>query len=348
MSFETITIDGFPPIKSISINVSAEEAARSANAELVIKGAGVPIVIGQDVTIKASGTLMLTGYVRDINTGYGESDRSLSCGLISRTVDFIECSAEHPTGEILDKDLAAIAKELDSVGVGIKTDGSTFPKEGRHKLAVGESAFSSIERRARGRGALIHDTAQGQIMLATKSAGMHKGMLKRGLNILPGASANFTERDRHSDIKIRGQATEGVDKQQLRPQATAKDGGVKRHRPLILMHEGEATVDRMKQRATWLSRRAVGNSVTASIPVTGWRDAAGEIWQPNWLVHVEDDWLGIEGLMIIKSVTFDQNNMTYATLSLADPRALGGDNPRGKSAGLYSAPAASDAEYEDE
>lgn len=350
--FETVKIAGFPAIKSITISVSAEEAARSANLDLVITGSGLPIELGQDAKIEASGTLMLTGYVRDIGTSYsvdsGGAERTLTCGLISKTVDFIECSAEHPTGEIFDKDIVGIGKELDTLGIGVKSDGTNFPKEPRHKLALGESPFSSIERRARGRGALIHDTAKGQIMIASKPAGMHAGTLRRGVNILSGASANFTEAGRYSDIAVRGQATEGSGKQQLRPQTSARDSAVKRRRPLILAHEGETTLDRMKKRATWTARRAAGNSITAQIPVTGWRDANGEIWQPNWLVQVEDDWLGIEGLMIIKSVTFEQGEMTMATLSLADPRSLGGENPRGKNVSSYAAPGVIDAEYTDE
>jgi prophage tail gpP-like protein len=346
--FETITIAGFPSVKTITIDVSAEEAARSANLDLVISGPGLPITVGQEAAVDATGTRILTGYVRDIATGYEADDRSLGCSLVSRTVDFIECSAEHPTGEIFDEDIVAIAKELDSLGIGIKSDGARFPKEPRHKLGLGESAFSSIERRARGRGALIHDTPKGQIMIASKPGGIHTGTLKRGVNILPGATANFTEANRYSHTKVRGQATVGTGKQQLRPQTSVHDKGVKRHRPLILAHEGETTIDRMKKRAAWSARRAAGNSVTANLPVTGWRDEAGMIWQPNWLVHVEDDWLGIEGLMIIKSISFSQADMTVATLSLADPRALGGDNPRGKNASNYAAPGLVDAEYGEE
>lgn len=346
--FEDVRIVGFPPIKSITISVSAEEAARSANMDLAVKGAGIPVALGQSAMIDASGTLMLTGYVRDIGTGYGQADRGLSCSLISRSVDFVECSAEHPTGEIFDKDLVGIAEELDTLGIGIRSDGTKFPPEPRHKLDIGESPFTSIERRARGRGALIYDTPKGEIMIASKPAGMHAGTVRRGENILPGASASFTEADRYSDIAVRGQATEGTDKQQLRPQTSVRDTGIKRRRPLIIVHEGETTVDRMKKRAAWTARRAAGNSVTANIPVTGWRDDNGQIWQPNWLIMVEDDWLGIEGLMIIKSVTFEQGDMTMATLSVADPRALGGDNPRGKNVSSYAAPGVIDAEYEDE
>ncbi|WP_080819373.1 phage baseplate assembly protein [Agrobacterium deltaense] len=346
--FETVACEGLPPIIRINIRVSAEEAARSAQADFVITGSGLPVAPGDVVKITATGDLMLTGYVRDVDTGYDEESRALSCGMVSRTVDYIECSAEHPSGEILDKSLADIARELDSHGIGIETDGSDLPKEARHKLMVGESAFSSIERRSRGRGALIHDTPEGRVKIATKPAGKHAGKLQRGVNILPGSSASFTEKGRYSDVKVRGQATEGTDKQQLRGQSSAKDNGVRRKRTLIIPHEGETSTGRMKKRAAWQVRRAAGNSTTANIIVSGWRDEAGKLWQPNYLVYVEDDWLGLEGWMVIKDIDFEQGEMTKATLSLADPRALGGENPRGKTASGYSAAAVNEGDFEDE
>lgn len=345
---ETIVCSGLPEVKSFSMTVSAEEAARTASGDFVIVGPGLPTFPGFATTITASGDPMLTGYVRDVNTSYSGDSRSLSLGFVSRTIDLIEASAIHPSGEILNKDLVAIAKDLDSYGVGIETDGSSFPPEIRHKLQIGETAFSSIERRARARGALLYDTPKGRLKIATKPEGVHAGTLRRGVNILPGASASFTEEDRFSETRIRGQQSDGTEKQHLRPQTKVRDSGVTRNRVLILPQEGEGTIDRMQARAIWQARRAAGNSVTASIPVTGWRDAGGKLWSPNWLVQVEDDFLGIEGMMIIKSVTFEQGDMTKATLSLADPRALGGENPRGKTSAGYAAPGVIEAEYEDE
>lgn len=346
MILETVTCSGLPPIKSCSISISAEEAVRTATLDLVVIGSGVPVSIGQAVTLKASGTTLLTGYVRDINPAHSEADRSLSVSLVSRTIDYVECSADHPSGEILDKDLAAIAKELDTQGIGIESDAS-FPKEMRHKLIPGESAFASIERRARGRGVLIHDTEKGRLKLATKPEGTHSGGLIKGINILSG-SATFTEKGRYSKVKVRGQAGEGVEKPQLRPETSVTDSGVSRKRVLILPHEGEVTVDRMTKRAEWQAKRAAGNGSTATITVSGWRDAGGTIWTPNWLIEINDDWLGLSGKMIIKSVTLSQGERTEAQLTLADPRALGGENPNGGSAAGYAAPGDIRASYGDE
>lgn len=346
---EFVTASGLPAIMSISISMSIEEAVRTATVDVDPTGRGLGVSVGQAVTISA-GDVVLTGYVRDVNPEHDEQSRSLRVSLVSRTVDATECSVVHPTGEVLNKSLADIGREFDTLGVGIEDDGG-LPAEPVHRLRVGETLFATLERRARGRGILLHDTPQGKLKLATKPAGNHAGGLIFGENIKR-ASATFTEQGRHSEVKVRGQLTEGMQAQQLRGQATARDSGVTRARPLILPHEGEGTIDRMKKRAEWRAKRAAGNGATAQITVLGWRDSGGKIWTPNYLVHVEDDWIGIRGSMLIKSVTLDQtgdgDDGTTATLTLADPRGYGGDNPRGKSGSAYNAPGNISAEWEEE
>ncbi|WP_283196609.1 hypothetical protein [Rhizobium sp. BT04] len=348
--FENLTISGLPPYKSITISYSAEEAVRNASIVLMPAGIGVPVQPGQSVTIKAGSDVLLTGYVRDVQPSHDANDRALSVTVVSRTVDATECSVDHPTGEVLKQDLASIAKTFDTLGIGVESDGS-LPVEPRHKLRTGETLFQTIERRARGRGILIYDTPKGKLKLATKPEGTHSGGLIWGQNIEQ-ASSSITEYGRHSEVKVRGQSTEGTYKQQLRPEATARDAGVKRKRPLIIAHEGETTTDRIKKRADWQVKRGAGYAATASITTTGWRDGGGKIWDRNWLVYVEDSWIGIEGMMVIKGVTLTQDadggQGTVAVLSLADPRALGGENPRGKTTDAYSAPGTITPEYQDQ
>ena len=346
---ETVSATGLPSFKAITINTSSEEAARSARMTLVPSGDGVPVVPDQETTIWAGNDLLLTGYVRDVEPSHEADDRALSVTVVSRTIDAIECSADHKTGEIMNKSLADIARELDDNGIGIEDDGD-LPIEPRHKLRVGDSLFHSIERRARGRGVLIHDTPKGRLRLATKPEGTHTGGLVFGVNI-KSASSHLTGRHRYSDVRVRGQSSDGVDKQQLRAEARARDRTVRRRRVLIVRHEGETTTDRMRKRASWHAKRGAANGTTATITVSGWRDEAGRIWTRNWLVQVTDAWIGIDGLMLIKSVELKQDGSsegTTATLELVDPRSLGGENPRGKTAKAYAAPLANDVEFEEQ
>lgn len=348
LMLETVTADGLPPILSVDgISVSVEQAVRTATLTLD-PTRGIP-QWGAAATVKASGDLLLTGYIRDVKPAHGEGQRSLAVTVCSRTVDATECSCDHDGGEILRKDLKAIGKELDKLGIGIVAEGD-MPSFARHKLMTGETLFSTLERRARASGTLIMDTPQGKLKLASKPSGRHSGGLVLGRNIEQ-ASASFSEQGRHSKVKVRGQSPDGVNAAQLRPEAVATDSAVTRARPLIVLHDGEATVTQMKTRAAWLVRRAAGYSVTAQVTVTGWRDGAGKLWEPNFLVPVDDELIGLQGDMLIKAVTFSQNpdsGGTIAVIDLVDPRAMGGKNPRGKSAKAWAAPSDTQAEFNEE
>jgi prophage tail gpP-like protein len=343
---EKVLINGLSH-KDFSCDISAEEAVRRARATFPIVGDDFPLMRDDPVTIRASGDLLLTGYARDVEPSHDDENHEFAASFVSRTVDATECSVEHEEGWLEKVSLPEIAREFDRLGIGIETDGSTFPKETRHRLALGETLYETLERRARSRGVLIMDTPEGRLKLAQKPDGRHAGGLVLGVNIKSG-SAKFTGHGLHSPVIVRGQSTEGVTAPSMRPQGKFTDPNARRRRPLILRHSGEAGEDRLKKRAGWEASRAAGNSISARITVTGWRDGGGRIWQPNWLVHVEDGKLGLNGLMLIKSVSLYQNDDagTVASLSLVDPRALGGNNPRGKSSDAFTAPTGANAEFE--
>ncbi|MEO3997177.1 hypothetical protein [Mesorhizobium sp. CAU 1732] len=327
-----------------SLSASAEEATRTASFTVAWNGAGIPCAPDDEATIHVSGDLWGTGYVRDVRGSHDASDRQYQVTFVSRSCDATECSIDHPTGLKRDADLKGIAEEFDVLGVGIEADIETL-KKSTHKVRPGESLFNTLETDARSQGVLIYDTPEGKLRLADKPEGRHGGALARGHNILR-ASGSLSGAKSFSSVKVRGQASVGVTGSALRPEAEAR-GTARRKRPLIVVHEGEATSDRVKKRADWEARRAAGAGVECSIDVAGFRDASGKIWSQNHLVEVRDDWLGIEQDMIIAAVRLVQDAAggTTANLSLKDPRALGGENPRGKSASAWTAPATSAPEY---
>ncbi len=318
-TFETVTADGLPPIIAMdNLTMGADQAVRTASFTCV-PTQGRPN-IGDPVSVFFSGDLMLTGYVRDVRPGHRKDQRTLAISVCSRTVDATECSCDHDGGEIRMKDLKAIAQELDKQGIGIVAEGD-MPKLDRHKLMTGETLYSTLERRARAQGVLISDTPKGKLKLSSKPSGRHSSGLVRGQNIEE-ASANFTEAGRHSKVKVRGQRASGVKAKDMRAEGVATDKTVQRDRTLIIPHDGEATPQELKKRADWLLKQAAGQSVTASITSLDWRDSAQKVWTPNFVIPVNDEWIDIEGDMLIKSITFSwgDNGGTQAVLQLVDPR----------------------------
>jgi len=325
------------PHTHCSLSASAEEAVRTATFDVAWNGAGIPCKPDDEATITVSGALWGTGYVRDVNGSHDEGSRRYAVTFVSRTCDATECSIEHPTGLKRDADMVAIANEFDTLGVGIEGDVETEAKS-VHKVRPGETLFETLETDARGQGVLIHDTPAGKLRLADKPEGRHSGSLARGRNIIR-ASGNLSGAKSFSKVKVRGQSSEGTTTTALRPEAETK-GAAQRERPLIVIHEGEATSSRLQKRAKWEARRASGEGISCTVTVPGFRDDGGKLWTRNFLVSVADDWLGIEQDMVIASVTLDQDSEggTTSTLNLKDPRTLGGENPRGKSNAAWNAP----------
>jgi prophage tail gpP-like protein len=333
--------------RSCALSASAEEAVRTASFEVVWTGPGLPCMPDEDATIEVSGELWGTGYVRDVNGQHDAAGRVYQISFVSRTCDATECSIDHPTMLARDVDLIGIAKTFDTLGIGV--DGAPKTEKKRtHKVVPGESLFDTIEAEARAQGVLIHDTPQGKLKLADKPEGRHSGGLVLGVNIAE-ATGQLSGAKAFSPISVRGQASEGVSAASLRPEATAR-GTAKRKRPLILIQEGEATSARLKRRADWEARRAAGDGISASIVTPGWRDADGKLWTRNFLVAVNDPWLGIDQDMVIAEVGLRQDGQggTVAELTLKDPRSLGGENPRGKSSDAWAAPETAEPDYRED
>lgn len=344
-----IVADGkeFPWWQSISVTYGAEQASRTCSLPVsdpgaLVRGSDWPLMPDTPCEVYASGDLVLTGYVRDFDPSHDEERWAGTVSIVSRSIDAVEASVVHPTGIANSMDLLQIGRAFDDVGVGWVSD-ETLPAEPRHQLIPGESNWESVERRARSSGVLIYDEPDGRLRLATKPTGRHAGGLKLGVNIVRG-SGHLTSAGRFDPVKVRGQSTRGHGSGALRIEAEARDTGVPRRRPIVLIHEGEATTDRLKKRAEWHARRAAGRSRSATITTAGWRDEGGALWTSNWIAALDDPRVFLNQDMTISSVTLQQDpdserDGTIAVLSLVDPRALGGEDPKGDSADVWAAPA---------
>lgn len=350
MARETITlmVGGVPlAFRRCTLDVSAERAVRQASFDLAYMGPGLPCRDDEPATVMISGELWLTGYTRDLNWSHDAETRTYSVSVVSRTVDATEASIDHPTGFLENCDLPDIGKEFDTSNIGVECLVQATRKA-LHQINPGDTLFQALETEARARGALISDTPQGKLRITDKPEGRHAGLLARGVNILR-ASGTLSGRYNYDKVKVRGQASFGTVPGALSPEAEAR-GTADRKRTLIIYHEGEATSDRLKKRAGWEAKRAAGQGKSARVTVAGCRDAAGVIWTPNRLVGVSDDWGGLAQDMVISALRIEQDaeDGTITELTLKDPRALGGENPRGESAAGWGAPGDAEPGYRED
>jgi prophage tail gpP-like protein len=345
----TLVVDGreFGDWSRVTLTESAEAAVRSATFAALLPPlrqiAGFFVRPDMEAEILVSGELWGTGYIGDVTPRHGADGGSIGIEWLSKTIDTVESSVDHPTGYAEEKDILALAQEFESAGIEWTSE-DAFEKEPDFSVIPGESNFQAAERLARSKGLLIYDDPQGRAVIASKPAGRHDGGLALGVNIVA-ASGKLSGKGRHDPVIVRGQSAKGHGAGALRIEARAKDPAVGRKRPKVILQEGEISRDKAKKRAEWQVSRAAGRSREAQVTTAGWRDAGGRLWTRNWSVSLDDPLIFLRQDMVIKSVSFTQGPgedgdgaATQATLSLADPRALGGAKSQGSSDEAWAVP----------
>lgn len=321
--------------RSFALEVAAELGASATNA--VFK-------VGAELQIFTNSDLLLTGYVDSRQPHFSARQARISVSGRSKSADLIDGSAEHKTGRFENKDPMQIGNEVAAeYAAKFETD-QQLDKVEQYQLTPGESCYRCVEKHTRQQGMTITGTPEGNAKITKAGSQRHSGGLIEGQNILEG-TANHNGANRHSKYTVLGQRPfdHGVDNLEI--EAVIEDSGVSRHRPVIVVEDQDTTKDRAKKRAKTRRDRAAGDALKATIKTQGFRDAAGTIWTPGWLVWTESPFLDIAQDMLIESVDYNQSDAgSVATLKLTDPRSYSGQGGKGNQSGSEWSQDDSDAE----
>ncbi len=322
----------------MTVTMALDEAVRQFQIETTERPGTMRFPPGTPVQILANGDLLVDGYINNYEAdGDAKSHKILIKGR-SKGQDLVDSSAEHKTGYFENKDPAEIGRELNKWPIGIRAE-VPLDKIPYAQLKPGEGVFDLLERYLRPEGVSMMGEANGDITLTNASvAKSHFGILLEGQNILR-YQVSITDGSRHSKYIAKGQGRLGTGKNSLRIRKEASDGGVKRHRPLILANETDTDTKRAGKRAEHEKERRAGRSVKASVQTQGFRDFAGVVFRPNRIIYVHAPILmHLVQSMLIERVELTQDNGkngSIAKLGLVDPRAY-----KGKGGGKGSVPGA--------
>jgi prophage tail gpP-like protein len=338
MGIEVITINvggmTYTAFEVAQVRASFEEAARSFRLEIAAElGASATnrvFAVGTKLTIHANGDLLLTGFVDQKQPRIEATKAMITVNGRSNSGDLVDSSAKHETGQFENKDPMEIGNAV-AEGIGAKfTTDQQLEKIEQYQVNPGESVFRLVEKMARQQGMTITGTADGNAQITKAGNKRHAGGLIEGHNILTG-TADHNGSNRHSEYIVRGQRPFGHGVDNLQIEAIARDKGVDRHRPIIIVQDEDTTKKRTKKKAKNRKDRAAGHALKATIDTQGFRDDGGKLWEPGYLVWVESPFLDIAQDMLIESVTYMQSEQgSIATLGLTDPRAYGGKGSDGK------------------
>lgn len=284
----------------------------------ITPGMACQILIGNDAVV--------TGYVDLVNIAHNATDHQITVAGRSKTQDLIDCGVAPPWTNISNQTIVQMANALaEPYGVDIVDRlGSETDVIPDFAPNPGDPVFTIIEKKARTKGVLITDDAQGRLVLARAGNRRASTALKLGDNILTG-NGSFDHRERFRRYEVRGQ-DKGSDFKRgtaiTEPKAVVEDQTVRRTRNKYIVEESLIDLNRAQQRARWEAAVSAGKSTNATITVHGWRQRDGSLWEPNTLVRVDDDLLTIyRDLLVVEVVYALSDQGTISTLTLAPQQA---------------------------
>ena len=332
-STEVISINGWTAFEDVRVRAAYNEAARSFEATLAAELGSSAVNrifdVGTEVKISSNGDLLCAGYVDTKNPHMDANEAWIAISGRSKSQDLIDGAAEHESGYFENKDPLEIANEVSSEYAAKWESDQQLEKLDQYKVQQGESCFRCIEKMTRDQGLTITGTAEGNAKITKPDGKRHAGALVEGENIKIG-DAYHNAANRHSKIIVRGQRPVGHDDESLWVEAIERDGSIKRHRAIIIVQDNDTTNDRAKKRAKNRKDRAAGNGLKATVTAQGFRDDAGTIWTPGYLIFTDSPFLDIRQDMLIEAVDYIQTEKgSISVLSLVDPRAYGGQGAGG-------------------
>ncbi|MEJ1436376.1 MAG: hypothetical protein RPU61_03565 [Candidatus Sedimenticola sp. (ex Thyasira tokunagai)] len=280
-----------------------------------------PIRPGAACRISIDGETVITGHVDDVDPQYSSKSHSITAKGRDATADLVDCSA--PSFQWKGQTLLQGAEKLCrpfGIRVQAATDvGAAFT----FKNNEGETVFETIERPARIRGLLLISDGQGGLLITRAGTKRAAGRLVLGKNIKE-AKGHFSHRNRFSSYTIKGQSngnafSEAAQAYQVMAEVT--DQAIKRHRPMIIVEDDPIDAAAAKTRTTWQRNVNAGRSQSVTYTVQGWRDQGGALWSPNWLIPVDDGYMGISREMLITTVALildDQGERAELTVMLPE------------------------------
>lgn len=328
----TLTVNGsaYGGWKTIGITLSMERLAGAFSLGVSERwpGQSVPrgIQYGDECRLKIGPDVVITGYVDQLSVEYDRESHSVTVSGRDRAGDMVDSSALHAPGSWRQQTILTIARALAApFGIPVHCDvaeGEPFPT---FAIEPGESAYETLERMAKMRGALIMSDGQGGLLITRTGRRKADTSLTLGENI-KACNAASDYQQRFSQIIVKGQ-TQGRDDVPASRTAgyrgTANDADVRRYRPLLAMAESQADSRKCQERADWEVAVRRGKSTQIQYTVVGWRQGSGALWEINRLVQVTDPLLKLNQPMLIAGVNFrvDHEGGSITELTVTDPDA---------------------------
>ncbi len=281
------------------------------------------------------GTVVLTGFVKAMPRGYGESGpRNFKVELVSKAWRAVRCSYAGKSRTWRDVPIMRIATDVfgsfedDPIKVTTRLVdiGETFS---RHGAQVGESAWSVLHRALKARGLWCVSKPDGNVeIVEAGSLPYVTPVVGPGVpGMRPNAKAGQFDdsgEELFSDYIVVGQAGKRADwfgAQAAHGWALAHDPSVELYGPLILFESSISKQRELEHRADWemKTRAARARRIPYTVQGAYWD---GALIETNRRIAVIDPGLDTEGEFLIANATTTFGGGTSTAIDVMPPQAF--------------------------
>lgn len=321
-------------MRSLLGSFSFEATANKANV-LPVKG-------NEQVRILADGEVIMTGYADPLDVQYSASGHSITASGRDLAQDLVDSSVKGDksfSGGTLSN---LIEKVLLNLGLNLKVISNVTGLAAFDTIAAAttsQKAYEFLEGYARKRQVILNTDADSNIIIvrgSTTPSGIVLNHVKNDItlrNNILSANIGFDNTNRYNTYQARSNSNPGAGgifaisdspKEIVNVKNSAIDSKVRSTRYLEFEAEESMKAEDLGKRAQWEANIRRANSFYYSCTVQGHRTDSGEIWEPNTLVVVNDEYMGLQTNLLISDVTFsyDLSNGSTTRLDMTLPDAF--------------------------
>lgn len=302
--------------------ISLDSVARGFSFTAVsTEGLPLPFKGGEPCRVIVDGAPVLDGFIEIVDVDYDDQDHAITIEGRSKTGDLVDSSLEGKEinapislKKIIEDVIAEIGLEI----AVIDNTGIADFNEAEDKLgpAVGENAFTFIERLARKRQVLLTSNGNSDVVITRSDpteieVNLQNIVGSNSNNIISG-SVSYDHSQRFRDYLVKSQQNTSslvfggnADLSNVVDQGgSALDEEVRTGRKLVIKAEKASSNDQATERAIWEANIRRTRSQAYSATVNEYRTKSGELWSENKLVTITDEFADINARMLINSIEF--------------------------------------------
>lgn len=298
----------------------------------------VALKAGTPAQIRIGADTVITGYVEVTDRVVAPRQHEIAVAGRSKLADLVDCSGFTQQWQFNNLTLVSIAQAVCApFGIAVSAPDGDSAAQPSVPIIVTETGFELLEEVARWSAKLLYDDTDGNLVIANVGSRAHASGVVEGQNA-QAMRGTINVAERFTEIKAIWQDTailedgagtttiQAVDKADATDTTfPARADGQPRYRPLLIVSEQGPGMDQVvPRRIQWEMARRWGRSQVVRVTVDSWRDSAGTLWTPNWLVPVRLPSLKFaDAMLLLVSVRYLRDEQgTRAELTLMPPEAM--------------------------